>query len=145
MEPHDGLLHPTSSWISIVPRKIDDNEHAEHERSLLRTALTDNPEWLIGRQAHKFFPEWMGTCRAEVTGYDSKTKLWTVTYEADGVSEEFDYEDMNKYVIDRICGTAPADGGAPLELPPDPRARSPLCHACPGRQRGVPGPAGPRR
>ena len=115
MEPHDGLLHPTSSWISIVPRKIDDNEHAEHERSLLRTALTDNPEWLIGRQAHKFFPEWMGTCRAEVTGYDSKTKLWTVTYEADGVSEEFDYEDMNKYVIDRICGTAPADGGAALK------------------------------
>ena len=56
----------------------------------------------------------MGTCRAEVTGYDSKTKLWTVTYEADGVSEEFDYEDMNKYVIDRICGTAPADGGAAL-------------------------------
>ena len=115
MEPHDGLLHPTSSWISIVPRKIDDNAHAEHERSLLRTALTDNPEWLIGRQAHKFFPEWMGTCRAEVTGYDSKTKLWTVTYEADGVSEEFDYEDMNKYVIDRICGTAPADGGAALK------------------------------
>ena len=70
MEPHDGLLHPTSSWISIVPRKVDDNKHAEHERSLLRTALTDNPEWLIGRQAHKFFPEWMGTCRAEVTGYD---------------------------------------------------------------------------
>ena len=115
MEPHDGLLHPTSSWISIVPRKIDDNEHAERERSLLRTALTDNPEWLIGRQAHKFFPEWMGTCRAEVSGYDSKTKLWTVTYEADGVSEEFDYEDMNKYVIDRICGTAPADGGAALK------------------------------
>ena len=50
-----------------------------------------------------------------MTGYDSKTKLWTVTYEADGVSEEFDYEDMNKYVIDRICGTAPADGGAALK------------------------------
>jgi hypothetical protein len=36
-------------------------------------------------------------------------------YDADGVAEEFDHEDMLQYVIDRSTGTAPPDGGAALK------------------------------
>ena len=57
MEPRDGLLHPTSSWINITPQTVTEGEHAQHERSLLQDALTNNPQWLIGRHAHKFFPD----------------------------------------------------------------------------------------
>eukprot|EP01047_Picozoa_sp_COSAG01_P048180 COSAG01_NODE_4670_length_4830_cov_10.805749_2_plen_89_part_00 len=45
----------------------------------------------------------------------SPRKLWTVTYEADNEMEEFDYDDMMKFVVDRVCGTAAADGGAALK------------------------------
>ena len=115
MEPRDGLLHPTSSWINITPQTVTEGEHAQRERSLLQDALTNNPQWLIGRHAHKFFPEWNGICRAIVNSYNASKKLWTVTYEADNESEEFDYEDMMKFVVDRVCGTAAADGGAALK------------------------------
>jgi hypothetical protein len=78
-------------------------------------AMTNNPQWLIGRHAHKFFPEWNGICRAIVNSYNANRKLWTVTYEADNEIEEFDYDDMMKFVVDRVCGTAAADGGAALK------------------------------
>jgi hypothetical protein len=72
-------------------------------------AMTNNPQWLIGRHAHKFFPEWNGICRAIVNSYNANRKLWTVTYEADNEIEEFDYDDMMKFVVDRVCGTAAAE------------------------------------
>eukprot|EP01047_Picozoa_sp_COSAG01_P068747 COSAG01_NODE_10008_length_2276_cov_2.978870_2_plen_111_part_00 len=109
MEPRDGLLHPTSSWINITPQTVTEGEHAQHERSLLQDALTNNLQWLIGRHAHKFFPEWNGICHAIVKSYNASKKLWTATYEADNESEEFDYVDMMKFVVDRVCGTAAAD------------------------------------
>ena len=98
MEPHNGLLHPTSSYISIIPKDVTDGQHAQQEREQLCDALVNNPEWLIGRHAHKLFSEWGGVCRARVTSYDPERKLWSVQYEADGVTEEFDYNDMVKYV-----------------------------------------------
>ena len=115
MEPRDGLLHPTSSWINITPRDVADGKHAKEERDLLYDALTRNPQWLVGRHAHKFFPEWNGICLAHVISYDAKNKLWLVKYEADNETEEFDHNDMVNYVIDRVCGTAPPDGGAALK------------------------------
>ena len=115
MEPHDGILHPTSSYISIIPKDVTDGQHAQQEREQLCGALVNNPDWLIGRHAHKFFPEWGGVCRARVTGYNATRKLWSVQYEADDMTEEFDYDDMIKYVVDKVCGTAAADGGAALK------------------------------
>eukprot|EP01047_Picozoa_sp_COSAG01_P023623 COSAG01_NODE_1435_length_10315_cov_5.427075_7_plen_162_part_00 len=90
MEPRDGLLHPTSSWINITPQTVTEGEHAQRERGLLQEALTNNPQWLIGRHAHKFFPEWNGICRAIVNSYNANKKLWTVTYEANNEIEEFE-------------------------------------------------------
>jgi hypothetical protein len=115
LEQRDNLLHPTNSWISVVPRSTDDDAYIHQERVLLYNALSQQPEWFIGRHAHKFFQEWQGICRATVTKYNKQDKLWTVVYDADGVAEEFDHEDMLQYVIDRSTGTAPPDGGAALK------------------------------
>ena len=38
MEPRNGLLHPTSSWINITPRDVADGKHAKEERDLLHWA-----------------------------------------------------------------------------------------------------------
>ena len=44
--------------------------------------------WLL--EVHKRFEEWDGVARGTITAYDTDyPKAWTVTYEADGVSEEF--------------------------------------------------------
>ena len=80
-----------------------DGQHAQQEREQLCDARVNNPEWLIGRHAHKLFSEWGGVCRARVTSYDPERKLWSVQYEADGVTEEFDYNDMVKYVVDKVA------------------------------------------
>ena len=63
----------------------------------LRSQLTALKE-LVGRHAHKFFPEWNGICLAHVISYDAKNKLWLVKYEADNETEEFDHNDMVNYV-----------------------------------------------
>eukprot|EP01047_Picozoa_sp_COSAG01_P034157 COSAG01_NODE_2552_length_7463_cov_644.066947_1_plen_133_part_00 len=72
------LCFASSSWINITPRDVADGKHAKEERDLLYDALTSNPQWLVGRHAHKFFPEWNGICRAHVLSYDAKNKLWLV-------------------------------------------------------------------
>ena len=53
--------------------------------------------------------------RGTITAYDTDyPKAWTVTYEADGVSEEFDAQDVKKYAIERIDGESAPDGGQSL-------------------------------
>ena len=43
--------------------------------------------------------------RGYITGFDEEyDKAWTVTYEADGVKEEYDSDDVRKYAIDCING-----------------------------------------
>jgi hypothetical protein len=72
LEQRDNLLHPTNSWISVVPRSTDDDAYIHQERVLLYNALSQQPEWFIGRHAHKFFREWQGICRATVTKYNKQ-------------------------------------------------------------------------
>ena len=72
-------------------------------------------EWLVGAEVHKRFEEWDGVARGTITAYDTDyPKAWTVTYEADGVSEEFNAQDVQNYVIKRIDGESPPDGGQSL-------------------------------
>ena len=53
--------------------------------------------------------------RGTITAYDTDyPKAWTVTYEADGVSEEFNAQDVQNYAIQRIDGESPPDGGQSL-------------------------------
>eukprot|EP01048_Picozoa_sp_COSAG05_P003908 COSAG05_NODE_192_length_14608_cov_6.266386_9_plen_145_part_00 len=59
----------------------------------------------LGAEVHKRFEEWDGVARGTITAYDTDyPKAWTVTYEADGVSEEFDAQDVRKYAIERLDG-----------------------------------------
>eukprot|EP01048_Picozoa_sp_COSAG05_P021869 COSAG05_NODE_4164_length_1644_cov_10.227184_2_plen_111_part_00 len=64
---------------------------------------------------HKRFEEWDGVARGVITAYDTDfPKAWTVTYEADGVTEEFNAQDVQNYAIERIDGESPPDGGQSL-------------------------------
>eukprot|EP01046_Picozoa_sp_COSAG06_P044703 COSAG06_NODE_6068_length_3127_cov_4.686592_3_plen_69_part_00 len=42
---------------------------------------------------------------------DDETKYWKVKYETDKELEEYDADDMEAYVIRRINGESPPDGG----------------------------------
>ena len=53
--------------------------------------------------------------RGVITAYDTDfPKAWTVTYEADGVTEEFNAQDVQNYAIQRIDGESRPDGGQSL-------------------------------
>ena len=44
------------------------------------------------------------------SAYDADyPKAWTVTYEVDGVTEEFDAQDVQNYAIKRIDGESPRE------------------------------------
>ena len=59
---------------------------------------------ILGHEVHRHFPEWKAVCRGRGTEVDedhSGNTLWRVRYEADGMEEDLDKQQMEQYVINR--------------------------------------------
>ena len=108
-------MKPTGGFVQIIEADQVTEADRARQRDLLLDIRSKHPEWLIGAEVNKRFDEWGGVARGFITAYDQGyTDAWTVTYEADGVEEEFDSTDIKRYVIDNVHGKANADGGLSL-------------------------------
>jgi len=108
-------LKPTGGIVHIIESHNVSDADTARQRTLLMNFRSSQPRWLIGAEVHKRFTEWQGVARGYITGFDEEyDKAWTVTYEADGVKEEYDSDDVRKYAIDCINGKSEADGGQRL-------------------------------
>ena len=114
--PDDNyVLQPTGGLVHIIDAAAVTPADRARQRQLLTELTKTRPQWLVGAEVHKRFEEWDGVARGTITAYDTDyPKAWTVTYEADGVSEEFDAQDVKKYAIERIDGESAPDGGQSL-------------------------------
>ena len=109
------VMRPTGGLVHIIEADKVSQADRARQRELMSGLRSTHPEWLVGAEAHKRFDEWGGVARGHITAFNREFEgNWTVTYEADGITDEYDSSDILKYVIDTVDGTAADDGGQSL-------------------------------
>ena len=89
------VLQPTGGLVHIIDAAAVTPADRARQQQLLTGFTKTRPQWLVGAEVHKRFEEWDGVARGVITAYDTDfPKAWTVTYEADGVTEEFNAQDV---------------------------------------------------
>jgi hypothetical protein len=93
----EKILHPTDTFVDVIPPGLQTQEADRVTHTVQR--LVDDPMSFIGAEVHRLFEEYGGVYGGWVLSYDDDTKYWKVKYDCDDVTEDYDKDDMESYLI----------------------------------------------
>ena len=107
---------PTGGFVHIIPEELVTPKDLLRQRQILGACVKQFPEYLIGHEAHRYFKEWDVVCKGRVVGYDRDANYWQIKYIADDEMEDYDEQQMLDFVVNRVDGAGPPDGGTAARL-----------------------------